>query len=258
MLMKMPLSVVTFNIRCFGFNGDYFAVGRSETRLTYLKEFILEQALDSDVIILQEIMDLSLLNQILPEGYKFYHYAHEYPRHMHLVLCCKEEFDFEDIQTIPGTSLDETTSRPALYGRLTKEGQSLAQVIGVHLKSSYEHTENRIKQVKAISKFIEESAIDLPLIIGGDFNSHEKTKTKKERNDISYINEVFKPHGLVRVPNSAKTYVTIHETAHLDHIWTDAIVDELLLYPLPKESYLIKQYFNQISDHLPLKVKLKL
>src|SRR6218665_3891413 len=95
------LIVTTFNIRCFGFNGDYHGKHKVEFRIPYLKDFILKNNLDSDVFVLQEIMDPSIVNQILPDGFKFYTYTHDYERHMYIVLCCKKEFEFKEVLTIP-------------------------------------------------------------------------------------------------------------------------------------------------------------
>ncbi len=64
------LKITTFNIRCFGFDGQYYAPQKSESRIPFLKDFIQKNFFDTDVFILQEVMDLNILNQILPDGFK--------------------------------------------------------------------------------------------------------------------------------------------------------------------------------------------
>lgn len=253
------LKIVTFNIRCFGFDGDYFARGRSESRIPYIKEFIQLNYSDVDVFIFQEIMDLSILKSILPDGFKFYHYDHEYPRHMHVVLACKNEFDFADVQIIENTALDQTKSRPALYGKLTQKKKSVAHVIGLHLKSGFEHTDKRMKQCQIICDFINTLDKDLPVVMAGDFNSHFKIRTKKEFDDLSFFQKIFEDQ-LTLEDHNKKTYVLPTEDAHLDHFWTRGIsVKDLEVYELEKytTANALKNYYREISDHLPVKITLK-
>lgn len=253
------LVITTFNIRCFGFNGDYFAKQKAEHRIPFLKKFILENYKNSDLFILQEIMDPSVLNQVLPVGFKHYTYAHDYERHMFITLCCRHEFDFKDLTTIANTALDKTTSRPALYGCLYKGKKPLAHVIGVHLKSGYDHTENRIAQAQNIVTFMDTLNKDLPFIMAGDFNSHIKDKTRKNQDDLFFLNHIFQQKNLIRANQNDLTYITAFEGAHLDHFWTNAKVNDINVYNykhFSKEP--IKDYFNQISDHLPVTVNIEL
>lgn len=252
------LTLATFNIRCFGFNGDYFAQSPSESRLDYLKAFIANEYSDVDVFVLQEIMDHSVLEKILPEGYKFYKYNHDYPRHMHVVLCCRQDLDFEDVVTVPNTTLDETKSRPAIYGRLVKDNRTLMHVVGVHLKSGYEHTKNRVKQAEAISDFLKAINPDEPILITGDFNSHLRLKTGKKQDDIYFLNEVFSQCKLRRVDQTKSTYVTAFEQAFLDHFWTNRDAKSISVYDIHKysQSNSVKTFFDQISDHLPVKISI--
>lgn len=259
--MIKSLTLTTFNIRCFGFNGDYFSPTKSESRLSYLKNFIAKHFSDTDVFVLQEIMDLSLLEHILPLGFKSYSYPHNYPRHMHVVLCCRAGLEFGEVQVIPYTTIDETTSRPALYGVLQHRGQPIMQVVGVHLKSDYNNTDNRLSQARHIAEFLKQHTLSLPTLIAGDFNSHLNQKTKRNQNDLFYLEDIFSTLNLKRVSGEDFTYITSYERAHLDHVWTD-------LSPLRSATYnygdyatadeALKRYFDEISDHLPVTVELDL
>ena len=128
----IELNVVTFNIRCFGFDGDYFGKNKTESRIPFLKELIEQNYADTDVFILQEIMNPLIVSQILPEGFKFYTYQHDFKRHMYIVLACKNELEFQDFTALPDTALDTTRSRPAVYGKLVLDQKPIMDVLGVH------------------------------------------------------------------------------------------------------------------------------
>ncbi len=253
------LNIVTFNIRCFGFDGNYFARHRIESRLSTLKDFIAEIYADVDVFILQEIMDLEYLPKIFTPNYKFYFYPHEYPRHMHVVLACRDNLSFELVQTIPNTALDNTQSRPVIYGQLNDEEKPLAHVIGLHLKSGFNHTDKRILQSEQISAFISGLRQDLPFIMGGDFNSHFKSRTEKEFDDLEYLKQIFK-NQLELEEHNQKTYVLPTENAQLDHFWTQGLMTKTVeVYDLRTytEANCLKNYYREISDHLPVKLSIK-
>lgn len=256
----MNLEITTLNIRCFGFDGDYFARNKSESRLKTLKKFINQHYSKSDVFIFQEIMDVSILNLILPEGFKFYTYEHKFNRHMFVVLACKNEFNFTDIQTIANTALDDTKSRPVIYGKLSFNNQPTAHIIGLHLKSGFDHTDKRMFQCDLIQKFILNLDPNIPLIMGGDFNSHFKIKTKKDKDDLDYFREIFKD-TLTLAEHDKSTYVLPTENAHLDHFWTKGLnVDNIEVFDLQTycDGNVLKNYFNEISDHLPVKLSVVL
>lgn len=259
-LQKINLQTIrisTFNIRCFGFDGDYFAPKKSESRLSSLKEFLDKNLSSSDVIILQEIMDPLILNEILPSNFKHYTYKHHYKRHMHVVLCCKKEFDFIDLNSIPETALDEEKSRQCYYGKLIHGQKSLAYVVGVHLKSGGEHSQKRIFQTQKICEHLQGLAPQLPIIIGGDFNTRSKEETKNEKDDRIYLDQILKKQNLEHVPNTKFTYVTRYQKEVLDHFWTNAKV--LNFHTYPWETYspqALKDYYDQISDHIPLSAEI--
>lgn len=254
------LNIVSFNIRCFGFDGDYYARHRIESRLTTLKTFIELNYSDVDVFILQEIMDLELVHKILPEGFKTYHYAHEYERHMFVVLACKEPLNFSDLQIVPNTTLDETTSRPAIYGQLNLNKTPIAHILGVHLKSGFEHTDKRIFQCEQIGLFLEGLKLKLPVIMGGDFNSHFKTRTSKKKDDLEYLQALFEKQ-LTLVEHHTKTYVLPTEIAQLDHFWIQSCkVKSIQVYDVMfyAEGNALKNYYREISDHLPVQLKVEI
>lgn len=253
------LNIVTFNIRCFGFDGDYFGKSRTESRIPFLKDFISSNFSETDVFVFQEIMNPVILTQILPKGFKTYTYQHDYNRHMFIVFACKEEYEIKDFQTIPGTTLDETRSRPAIYGQLTHESQPVLDLVGVHLKSKHDHSENRRKQCRAISEFIENLPSQIPKVVTGDFNSHSKEKTFKSKDDLTYFEDIFS-NQMSLSHHHKPTYLSAKDTMILDHFFTQgARVLNISVYELPIYSThgSFKKYFKEISDHLPVSIDIQ-
>ena len=258
--MKKEFKIVTFNIRCFGFDGDYFGKDKKESRLPFLKKFLDENFPDTDLFVLQEIMNPLIVDKFLPSGFNSYTYQHDFSRHMYIVFACKKDFQIKNLQIIADTALDSERSRPALFGTLFSEQKPVLDIIGVHLKSKYEHTENRKKQCQVISKFIENREEDRPLVLTGDFNTHAPDKTFKSLHDIEYLKEIFSDQ-LTHHPHNNPTYLAAGDHIELDHFFTRGLkiknIDSYSLYN-DSESNPFKKYFNEISDHLPVELTLSL
>lgn len=256
----MELNIVTFNIRCFGFDGDYFGKNRTESRTPFLKNFIDSIFPDADIFVFQEIMNPLIIDKILPQGFKTYTYQHSYNRHMFIVFACKNEFDIQSFQTIANTALDDKRSRPAVYGQLVSNNKAILDLIGVHLKSKFDHTEDRNNQARVIAKFIKELNPKIPKVLTGDFNTHAKEKTFKSKDDLAYIEEILNDQ-LTLADHGKTTYLAADEEMKLDHFFTQGVqVLELKVYDLPDyaPTGTFKKYFNEISDHLPVSIKIKI
>ncbi len=260
--------VSSFNIRCFGADGVYDGKIGQEGRISFLNQFIKNQLSEVDVLILQEILDTSFLKEILPPDFSFKTYEHDFKRHMKIVICYRNTYDFTKTQIVENTAINYKTSRPAFYGLLINKisKKPVSHIIGVHLKSGIHHTDNRLKQVRAIKDFITNLDLSIPVVIGGDFNSHSKTATKRDNNDMAYFEEILSLVNLKRVKNSNFTYYTLWERECLDHILVskDALLDDSLwTYNIEEHSpgfdspYSIKTYYAEISDHLPIKISFK-
>lgn len=254
------LNIVSFNIRCFGFNGDYFARKPTESRIDFLKSFLEANFSETDIFVFQEIMDPLVLNQILPEGFKSYTYEHDYERHMFVVLACRKEYDITSFQTIAGTTIDDKRSRPAVYGQVVFNSKPILDLIGVHLKSNKDNTENRNNQCRMIAEFIDELPLKLPRVLTGDFNSHAKEKTHKAQDDLTYMQEILKEQ-LSLADHGKSTYLATPDSVKLDHFFTkDLEVLDINVYELPNYSGTssFKKYYKEISDHLPVRIKIKI
>jgi endonuclease/exonuclease/phosphatase family metal-dependent hydrolase len=254
------LKITTFNIRCFGFGGEYYQAKKSELRLPYLKHFIDQNFSDTDVFVFQEIMDPSILHKILPDGFKQYTYEHSYQRHMFIVLACKKGFEISNLTTVPNTALDCETSRPAFYGSLEANGKSILGIVGVHLKSQADHTDSRIEQAKSILKFINGLPTNLPKVLTGDFNTHRIEGTRRNKDDLKYLEEVFEDK-LTLVDHEESTYLTSKDFMSLDHFFIENL-DTLNIEVYNMFDYSdgqpFKRFYREISDHLPVSLTVRL
>jgi len=254
------LKITTFNIRCFGFGGNYYQREMSELRGPYLKHFLDTNFSDTDVFVFQEIMNPLYLPAILPKDFKMYTYDHDYKRHMFIVIACKKEFEIKNLQAIPNTALDYETSRPAVFGLLTLNNKPLLEIIGVHLKSQSTHTDSRIEQAKAISKFIETLPKTHAKLLTGDFNSHRIEQTLKNKDDLTYLKEIFE--GQLRlIDHEQSTYLSTRDVMSIDHFFISGAESKSIeVYNLPDYSpdQSFKHFYNEISDHLPVTIYLQL
>lgn len=254
----VELKITTFNIRCFGFNGEYFGKDKVEERTPHLFSFLQENFSDTDVFVFQEIMNPLIIDRILPEDFKTYTYEHEFKRHMFIVFACRKGLEIKDFQTIEGTALDNERSRPAVYGCLLSDNQPILDLLGVHLKSKQDHSDNRIKQCKTISNFIGTLPDDRPKVMTGDFNSHLKEKTFKSEDDLRMMEDVFKDQ-MTLIGHKSPTYLAANEEMSLDHFFVSAVSAEIpTVYSLPdySETQSFKKYYDEISDHLPVTIQL--
>gem|GEM_PF-2411512 len=256
----MVLNIVTFNIRCFGFDGDYFGKNRQESRTPFLKAFLNAEFPGTDVFVFQEIMNPLIIDKILPEGFKTYTYPHNFNRHMFIVLACKEGYEVQALQTLPGTQLDDTRSRPAVYGQLIFKENHILDLIGVHLKSKHNHTEERLEQCRTISTFIDKLPEERPKVLLGDFNSHRKENTLKAKDDLFFIKEIFR-NQLRLAEHNKPTFLAANETMELDHAFVaNAQILNISVYDLPDyaDTGSFKKYFKEISDHLPVRLQIQI
>ncbi|MEZ4873204.1 MAG: endonuclease/exonuclease/phosphatase family protein [Bdellovibrionales bacterium] len=262
------LTIASFNIRCYGFGGEYEGRAGDEHRDQALADFISKYLGETDVIVFQEICQVHRLKNILPDDFEYVTYEHDYKRHQHVVIAYKSKYQVMDPTSngyiVDGVILNGKTSRPALYGQLVKrESQTaVAHLIGVHLKSGRFHTESRLDQMEVICKFVEKLDKNLPCFITGDFNTQGKLFTGREKSDLELFDEVAEAHGLIRLENQKFTYKTQWEAHLLDHIFYTGqrcrAMDELWVLDVNEvfsgslDQKALKMYYEWISDHLPI------
>lgn len=271
--MAFELKISSFNIRNYGLGGDYEGRFGSEHRHNNIKEIIHKNLIDCDVMIFQEIFDIDFFTKLLPEDYKVQTYQHHMKRHQYILICYKEKYDLLDPlgsgYILEGSALSTDSSRPAIYGLLVdaKTKEACAYIIGVHLKSGATHTRNRLLQVEIITNYIKSFQKDLPVIIAGDFNSQSASSTYLLNDDVKFISDLFAEVDLVKIKNAKPTFHTFFGVHDLDHFWVSkaAVLEETTwVYDVfsykpskyPQDS--LRSYFEDVSDHLPLKLKVSL
>jgi len=267
------ITISTFNIRNYGTGGDYSGRLGAEKRFETVGQIITENLLDCDVMIFQEIFDVENFTKLIPKEYKIQTYEAEEKRHQHIVVCFKDRFVFEDAlksgYILNGSALGYSSSRPAIYGLLKdkKTGSPLAHIVGVHLKSGSEHYRNRALQAEVITNYLKMFKPKLPVVVTGDFNTQTRFSTFKEQDDVTDLSQIFSEAGLVKIKNPLKTFRTSWESHDLDHFWVcskSIVSDESWVYD-PSE-YLklgdakksLNAYYTEVSDHVPVKVTIKL
>ena len=95
--------------------------------------------------------------------------------------------------------------------------------------------------------------------MGGDFNSHFKEKTNQAKDDRAYMEEIFE-NQLSLAAHDEPTYLAANEKIQLDHFFVSgAQVLDLQVYDLHSYSAksAFKKFYNEISDHLPVKITVK-
>lgn len=270
--MKLQsISVSSFNIRCYGLNGEYDGKYGDERRDEKLKAFMAKHIFGCDVMFFQEIIDAERFKTLLPQEYKVFCYKHEYKRHQKIIIAYKQKFQLceilENEPTIASVAVNEKTSRPALICKLIYEGEAIVNLVGVHLKSGSTHTHTRVLQSQKITEYLRQISGDLPSIVAGDFNTRVKEVTGQNDNDVEILEKIFEPINLKRVPNQSFTYRTPWEEHCLDHFWVSKnLCDNNSFWVYNADEYAdsqdIKQtlqtYYQEISDHLPIKINLQI
>lgn len=240
------IKISSFNIRCFGTDGDYTKPLHQDSRLKSLKKFLETKLSDSDVICFQEILSEKLLSHILPKGFKWKTYNHSYKRHQKIVFAYKG-LNISSVELIP-IQINNTTSRPGVATSIQINKQITLNLVGLHLKSGLDHCETRLKQIKTLTKHLNLAA---PNIVLGDANT---------QTDLENSNEAFRDVNLVRIENNKSTYITAWESGVLDHIWISSHIKVLKFEVYSVDEYVaeagreasIKRYYKEISDHAPI------
>lgn len=259
------LTITSFNIRFYGFGGEYSGSLTDEFRDDWLSEYMKKNNIMSDVIVFQEIIDKNRLRKLLANNYNCISYKNDQKNHLHVVICYRyKTFIFDkvagdDNHIIDNSSLERY--RPAVYGILkNRDAKPLLRIVGVHLKARETHFKTRKKQAKIIKKNLQTLDSSVPTIIIGDFNLH----SEKEVNDIS---EIFKDLGLKHVDNNRFTYMSPTFEGILDHVWlSESLSHKELIVKGPKtkdfndtKRFDNLYFYNKfISDHAPIIISIKL
>ncbi|GEM_PF-2590276 len=256
------LSITSMNIRFYGLGGEASGSYQDEFRDNWLMEHFINKKILSDVMVFQEIVNKSRLQNLFKNDYSCISYDSIQKFHQYVVLCYKKNLYYFDKAkndvdyVINSSSLEKY--RPAVYGVLkTKEMIPIINIIGVHLKAKEGYHETRLEQVKLISEEITAINETTPSIIIGDFNLLSET-------EVIGVSEVLSSLNLKHIPNDKFTYIGFGHQNILDHAWITQEIDANLevISPLAVDQTSSKRFDNQsfynrfISDHAAIKVTL--
>jgi hypothetical protein len=271
-LVGRQLRVATFNIRWYGLNGSFFSSFGSETRNETIRAFVDEHLADQDVVVFQEIVDVELFRSEIVPDRQCVTYDGIGGKHQHVVLCHSDEYVFEPVDDDGDFAMEElrfSNLRPGVFGRLvTAQGEPVANIIGVHLKARPDSTDVRLEQTEVLAEQVEalREASDLPLIAIGDFNTHQARDTGLDEDDEITMAARLEPH-LTRVELPVlNTYRHRDGTDfRLDQVFVSAEA-QVLAVDVPGPCNVdfdtgadeIDEYFSDVSDHCPVRVRLAL
>ena len=257
-----PISLVELNGSWFGINGDPNNSLGSETRVDTWRKFLQNNALLSDVMVFEEIVDLDLLqNSVLDNQYKCQSYTRPNPKYQHVVICVKPEYRFDIAEGSTSYVIEQVdvngALRPAVHGILkTQDGTRIAHLFGVHLKANGDKSAVRLQQTQIIANYIKSEKIHDPVIIMGDFNTFGT--------DPADMENQFKVDGLIELNTPEPyTWASVHENfpaAKLDRVWISntlapRVLSAHVVGPCNStDRAQLTTYNDTVSDHCPTKV----
>lgn len=257
------LSITTFNIKYFGLDGDHDGEPGDDLRNNTIVAHMNKYDLWSDVNIFQEIVDIPALKALMGTNYLCQSYDNPDPRHQHVVICHKKKYTFLPASDDDNYTLEDVAigrHRPAVHGILiARNGDRLMHVVGVHLKAQPDQSAIREQQTNMIADYLE-SRDDLePILIAGDFNTFD--------NDSTMMTDIYRRDGvdMMQVNNSNQyTFRSGSTGSKLDRFW---VSKSLVVTQNPKvagpcnsvagNNAAIKQYNQQVSDHCPVTIKIR-
>jgi hypothetical protein len=259
------LSVASLNIRFYGRELDASQQTEgSDSRDSYLADYIEENLASADVIAFEEIVkEEDFINNVLKNRWTCQGYENSNRGHQHVLICYKKEYKFIPPNFDSDFIIQEATLgrkiRPIVHGILTDlNGKHLAYIAAVHLKANADQSELRMQQIQVLADKMQDLEPRLPAIVVGDFNT--------SGNDVEDFTEVFQKAGLRRRigynPKDA-TIKTPDFQGKFDHFWvnTAASVSQTVTTSqiclngserqLEYDS--IEEYNQRISDHCYIK-----
>lgn len=213
--LQAAVSLTTMNIRFYGLNAE-------ENREPELIRYLDDNALWSDVMVFQEIVDVARLQEkVVGFGYTCVSYASEASGHQHVVVCHKPTLRFEkaaddDDFILENVAMGSTMYRPAVHGILrTASGSRIAHLVAVHLKAMPEDGAKRIEQMHMIHDYLAfERSDSLPAILVGDTNLFD--------DDVDAVTEILTDDdlGLKAVATPGRYTYRVPELGQkFDRVW---------------------------------------
>lgn len=241
------LTVTSLNLQWFGRGGEIEGEKADEYRQKYFQELIQLQLSSTDVFVFQEVVNVPMLAEILPQ-WKCESYEPGNLRHQHVAVCARSNISFRS-STIESVRLGQPGLRPALRADFVVQGKKIS-VIGIHLKAGPEDSAIRFKQVNALRQAVGAD----PVVVIGDFNTFET--------DSEEVQKIFGPE-FVQSGGELPTYLGFSGRI-FDRVWARSLsLQNFKLSgpcaPIPGSQRLSRRSFYSrfVSDHCPISVKIK-
>jgi hypothetical protein len=273
-LVARELRIATFNIRWYGLDGDLFGTIGSESRNESIRAFIGQHLAAHDVVVFEEIVDLELFEEAIMPDHTCVTYDGFTGKHQHVMLCHTDDVSFvpeDDDTDFELEALNLGNLRPGLHGKLVAaDGEPLAHIVAVHLKAKEDSTLVRLEQAEILSARLDvlDEKDDLPVILIGDFNTHRADVTGRPQNDELLFADILEKGDRVhRVEQDVvHTYRERNGVGfRLDQAWlspditvTDVAVPGPCNVDFAADPDAIVEYYDDVSDHCPLSLRLEL
>ena len=278
------IDFVTFNMKWFGARYDNPRADRPtpvdpafiRERARQMKRFFDEVVKPTDVGVFEEVVDVEMLQSVLPHGWDCISYHSDNQSHQKVVVCAAGEYRLVDVPYDNNTTIEEVASasdsewsRPAVRVDLTnRNGARIARIVGAHLKAMPFYSRERARQMRAIAKDLR-SAGRAPVIVTGDLNTYWKGQTNQSLDDIvaltSRLQEADSTFRHLDIGRK-NTYRSNRYKSQFDHILVN---DKIEVASAPEIYPVCDQrkngtgfrdfnfYYRYISDHCPVRFKFR-
>jgi len=245
-LSAAALTVTSLNLQWFGRGGEIEGEKADEYRQKYFQELIQTQLAKTDVFVFQEVVDVAMLEEILPL-WKCESYERQNLRHQHVAVCARGNISFQS-STIEGVRLGQPGLRPALRADFSLQNKKIS-VIGVHLKAGPENSAIRFKQIDALKKAVGAESV----VVIGDFNTFDA--------DAEEMQKIFGSE-FVQSGGDFPTFLGFSGRI-FDRVWARGLnLQNFKLSgpcaPIPDSQRLSRRsfYTRFVSDHCPISVQI--
>jgi hypothetical protein len=268
----VAVNVSTFNMKWFGIGGDPNNV-QKEFRIPIMKDFLAKHFSFSQIFVFEEVVDLTTLKLILPQGWECVGYQHPMVNHQHVAICAVPEISLEKVSYDTNFVIEEVAAesprmRPAVRVdvKVRNTRKLLFTLVGVHFKAMPNETARRLTQARAVAKDLTRIPANIPVVITGDFNVYSAKETKLPEDDISLVlrafNEGSRGATYAHVPHqqNAKTFRSPKFKNQFDQFYVRGplkVTTIPVVFPVcgatqDGPGYLnFSFYYKNVSDHCP-------
>lgn len=265
---QAAISFTTLNIRFYGlYSEEDQRDQEGETRDATINAYLDANALRTDVMVFQEIVDVDRLKRnIVGFGYSCFTYSSRQSKHQYVVVCHKPKLRFEKAADDDDYILEDVALekyRPAVHGILSdaRTGAKIAHLVAVHLKAMPEDSAMRMEQVGLIRDYLAYEREDsLPVVLVGDSNLFPEDVPRVDEllaDSTLRMTQVQTPGNYsYRVPTFGQKFDRFWITRGLTVEGTPRIVGPCNAEG-PSAENQIKAHNRDVSDHCAVTLKLR-